>query len=206
MDRRTLVSINKKMKQRLKIIVSASILALFMSFTGLKSKKFRVEILQDGQPIEIVDDIAQLEKKEFQIRITLKKHDGIFMSASFQKDYFDLKKGEEIKDYKWLSQKVRAEKNFNEDEELIIDTEMVSYLFYDKEKDWHRFDKGVKVKGKKVVGTKTIRQVHIEDTKEEIDILNLDKDIYLFFVATEKWKKGEIPKELGRLKVRIKWK
>ena len=194
------------MKNTLQILFSTITLVLLMSFSGLKSKKFRVEIIQDGQLIEIVNNTVQLEKKEFQIRITLKKQDGVFMSSSFRKDYFNLKKDEEIKDYKWLNIKARAESDFNEDQELMIDDEIVSYLFYDKEKDWHRFDKGVKVNGKKVVGTKKIKQVLIQDTKEKIDILNLDNDIYLFFVATEQWKKGEIPKELGRLKVRITWK
>ena len=194
------------MKNTLQILFSTITLVLLMSFSGLKSKKFRVEIIQDGQLIEIVNNTVQLEKKEFQIRITLKKQDGVFMSSSFRKDYFNLKKDEEIKDYKWLDIKARAESDFNEDQELMIDDEIVSYLFYDKEKDWHRFDKGVKVNGKKVVGTKKIKQVLIQDTKEKIDILNLDNDIYLFFVATEQWKKGEIPKELGRLKVRITWK
>ncbi len=194
------------MKNTLQILFSTITLVLLMSFSGLKSKKFRVEIIQDGQLIEIVNNTVQLEKKEFQIRITLKKQDGVFMSSSFRKDYFNLKKDEEIKDYKWLNIKARAENDFNEDQELMIDDEIVSYLFYDKEKDWHRFDKGVKVNGKKVVGTKKIKQVLIQDTKEKIDILNLDNDIYLFFVATEQWKKGEIPKELGRLKVRITWK
>jgi hypothetical protein len=194
------------MKQTLKILSITSTLLLLMGFTGLKSKTFRVEILQNGQPVKISNNIAELEKKEFQIRITLKKQDGVFMNASFQKDYFDLKETEEIKDYKWLNQKTHSEENFNKDKTLIIDDETVSYLFYDKKENWHRFDKEVKVKRRKVIGTKTIKYIEIRDTEEVIDITNVDKDIYLFFVATEKWEDRKTPKALGRLKVQLKWK
>lgn len=179
------------MKPILKIVLITSTLLLLMGFTGLKSKRFRVEILQNGQPVKISNNIAELEKKEFQIRITLKKQEGVFISASFQKDYFDLKETEEIKDYKWLNQKTHSEENFNKDKTLLIDDETVSYLFYDKKENWHRFDKGVKVKRKKVIGTKTIKYIEIRDTEEVIDITDVDKDIYLFFVATEKWKNSE---------------
>lgn len=196
--------ISKQVKTIFVVLIGS--LLLLQSFTGLKSKKFKVEILQNGRAIEIVDNVVQLEKKEFKIRVTLKKQDGVFMSASFHRDYFDLEKDDAIKDYKWLNQKAFAEESFNQDKALMVDNEGVSYLFYDKEKDWHRFDKGVKVKGKKVIGTKTIRQVLIPNTNEKIDLWYLNKDIYLFFVATEDWENGDTPKELGRLKVRIQWK
>lgn len=194
------------MKKLFTIFLALIVLLLIAGFTGLKSKKYNVEILQNGQAIEIINNEVELDKKEFQIRITLKKQDGVFMSASFQRNYFDLNKNDSIKDYKWLNCKAFAENEFNKDKKLFIDDELVSYLFYDKKYDWHRFDKEIIVKGKEITGTKTIKYLYIMDTKTQIDLKNIDKDIYLFFVATEKWVKGETPKECGRLKIRIKWK
>jgi len=194
------------MKIKVYIVSAIAILFLIMGFTKLKSKKFEVEILQNGQRIEIVNNTVELEKEEFQIRITLKKQHGVYMSASFQRDYFDLGEDEAIKDYKWLASKVLAEATFNENKELFTDDESLSYLFYDKTQDWHRFDKEVKVKRRKVIGTKTVRKIRIKDTKEEIPLADISQDIYLFFVATERYERNKIAEEFGRLKVQIKWK
>ena len=91
------------------ITIATAVLILIMGFTKLKSEKFHIEILQNGHALTIVDNVVELEKKEFKIRITLIDHDGVFMSSSFQRGYFDLKEGEEIKDYKWLNSKTRVE-------------------------------------------------------------------------------------------------
>lgn len=193
------------MRQIIITLITVVTIIATMSFSGLKSKQYKVEILQDGKPVEIVDNVAELEKKEFQIRITLKKQDGVFMSASFHRDYYDLKDEEEIKDYKWLNLKTRAEKKFNEDKELVIDDEIVSYVHY-KSEELHQFDKDVALKRNKVIGTKTVRHIRIQDSWKEVRLVDVEKDIYLFFAATEDWKDDETPKELGRLKLHLKWK
>ena len=63
---------------------------LFMSFTEIESETYQVEIIQDGKIVPLFDNIANLEKKEFKIRITLNNHDGVYMSASFNRDYYNL--------------------------------------------------------------------------------------------------------------------
>ena len=186
-------------------ILLVAILILFMSLVGLESEKYQVEILQDGKIVPLVHNVASLEKKEFQIRITLNDHDGVFMSSSFNRDYFDLRDEQEIKDYRWLNSKTRVEKNFNKDKELAIDDENVSYLFYDKNMDWHRFDKDLVINGNKVIGTKTIKKVLVESSNQEIPLKKIGKNIYLFFVATEEWKGDKGPKELGRTKIELRW-
>lgn len=175
-------------------------------FSTPKKPTYIIEIIQNGELIPLKKNVVELEKKEFQIRVTLNNQKGVFMIPSFNSDYFDLKPKEEIKDYKWLNQKTVAETKFNADQELIIENETVCYLFYDETLDWHRFDKGPIINEKTVIGTKTIKQIFNNHTKEVTPIEHVDKDIYLFFVATEEWGKGETPKELGRFKIQIKWK
>lgn len=194
------------MRNTLRIISAVLFLITSISFTALGSDTYKVVILQDGKTVEVIDHVVELEKKEFQIKVILNNHDGVFMSASYSRDYYDLKEDEAIKDYKWLSHKVRAEKNFNENKELVVDDEIVSYLFYDKTQNWHRFDKGVITKGDSVIGMKTIRRIFNEDSKEKILLSDGRKDIFLFFVATDDSKSDELPKELGRLKIHLKWK
>jgi len=187
-------------------ILLISIFSIFLvSFNGIKTDKYRVEILQDNKIIPIVNNVVTLEKKEFQIRVILNNHDGVFMSASFDRDYFDLKDNDEIKDYKWLNLKTRAENSFNIDKELVIHNEYVSYLFYDKNLDWHRFDSSIIINGKTIKGTKTVQKLFDENSNQEISLKNVTKNIYLFFLATEKWEDDVIPKELGRTKIEIRW-
>lgn len=190
-------------KQLIKPLCLLSIVILMTGATSLPSKKYQIEIIQDGKSVEVNDSIVELKKEPFQIKVTLKNHEGVFMSASFNRDYYDTKEREEIKDYKWLSSKVMAESNFNEERKLFIDDENLSYLFYDKDKDWYRFDKDIVVRGKEVIGTKTIQRFY---NGESIDIKNINKPIYLFFFATKKWKSGKTPRELGRIKLKLVWK
>ncbi len=45
------------------------------------------------------------------------------------------------------------------------------------------------------------------DTSEDVELSELNGDLYFFFVATGDFKMGkEPPKEYGRLKLHIKWK
>ena len=170
------------------------------------AQNFKVEIFQNGRPVEILDQTVELEKKEFQIRVTLKKLEGVFMNASFQKDYFGLKPSEPIKDYQYIDLKTMAEAEFNNDKELFIHNEYFNYLFYNKAKDWHRFDKGVVAKRKKAIGTKTVEKLWLVNSKKSVNLKENQKDLYLFFVAKNEEETTKIQEELGRLQIHIQWK
>lgn len=183
-----------------------AVATLLLSFVSQQPKKYQVEILQDNKIVPVVNQVVDLEKKPFQIRISLYHQDGVFMSSSFNRDYYDLQDDQPIKDYKYLTAKTRIEENFNKDQELDIDDESVSYLFYDNEHDWHRFDKEIMIKKDTVIGKKTVTKIWIDETKKAIPLSKINKNIYLFFVATDNWVGDIIPKELGRTKIEIRWK
>ena len=186
------------------------ILILTLFYSGVQNEycaqTFKVEIFQDGVIVEIKNQKVELEKKEFQIKVTLKKLEGVFMNASFQKDYFGLKPSEPIKDYQYIDLKTMAEAEFNTDKELFIHNEYFNYLFYNKAKDWHRFDKGVVAKRKKAIGTKTVRKLWLVNSKKSVNLIENQKDLYLFFVAKNEEEKTKIQEELGRLQIHIQWK
>lgn len=98
-----------------------------------------------------------------------------------------------------------AEATFNEDQELIISKDGWAFWFYDKEMDWHRFDKDIHVTNDSVTGVKTIKQFYFPETKQTIAVEQINQPLYLFFVAIDKDKKGKPEKELARLKVKINW-
>lgn len=186
------------------------ILILTLFYSGDQNEycaqTFKVEIFQDDVIVEIKNQKVELEKKEFQIRVTLKKLEGVFMNASFQKDYFGLKPSEPIKDYQYIDLKTMAEAEFNTDKELFIHNEYFNYLFYNKAKDWHRFDKGVVAKRKKAIGTKTVQKLWLVNSKKSVNLIENQKDLYLFFVAKNEEEKAKIQEELGRLQIHIQWK
>lgn len=191
------------MKYVVKNILLLVFALLLLGATLLPPEKCTVEIIQYGKPIDVENTVVLLEKDSFQIRVTLKNQEGIFMNASFNRDYYDTKDDEKIKDYQWLGSKVMAESNFNADRKLFIHDENLSYLFYDPNKDWHRFDKDMIVRKKEVIATKSVQYFYDGEIKS---IKNINKPIYLFFFATKKWRGKHTPKELGRLKLKLVWK
>ena len=170
------------------------------------AQSFKVEIFQDDKPMEIIDQRVELEKKEFQIRVTLKKLEGVFMNASYKKDYFGLNTSDPIKDFEFISLKAMAVPEFNTDKKLHIHHEYFNYLFYNKAKDWHRFDKVVVAKRKKAIGTKTVQKLWLINSKKSVNLKENQKDLYLFFVAKSEGGKAKIQEELGRLQIHIQWK
>ncbi len=187
-------------------LLAASAIIL-LSFASQNTPIFKVEILQNNKVIPIENHIALLEKKEFQLRITLNNLNGIYFHSSFKPTYFRLKDNQEIKGLHTISNFTRVEENFNTDRGMEIDDESYSYLFYDSTLNWHRFDKDVQVNGNTVIGTKTIDKIYIESNKKTIPLKNINRSIYLFFITTnDENGNNPSPKELGRYKVELRWK
>jgi hypothetical protein len=187
-------------------LLAASAIIL-LSFASQNTPIFKVEILQNNKKIPIENHVATLEKKQFQLRITLNNHDGIYFHSSFNPKYFNLKDNQEITSLQTISNFTRVEENFNTDRDMEIDDESISYLFYDSTINWHRFDKDVQVNGNTVIGTKTIEKIYIERNKKTIPISNINRSVYLFFFATNNQSGGNTAtKELGRYKVELRWK
>ncbi len=187
--------------------ILATAVLLLLSFAPQTNPVFTVEILQDNKIIPIENHVATLEKKQFQLRITLNNHDGIYFHSSFNPKYFNLKDNQEITSLQTISNFTRVEENFNTDRDMEIDDESISYLFYDRTINWHRFDKDVQVNGNTVVGTKTIEKIYIERNKKTIPLSNINRSVYLFFIATNNQSGGNTAtKELGRYKIELRWK
>ena len=187
--------------------ILATAVLLLLSFAPQTNPVFTVEILQDNKIIPIENHVATLEKKQFQLRITLNNHDGIYFHSSFNPKYFNLKDNQEITSLQTISHFTRVEENFNTDRDMEIDDESISYLFYDSTINWHRFDKDVQVNGNTVIGTKTIEKIYIERNKKTIPLSNINRSVYLFFIATNNQSGDSLAtKAVGRYKVELRWK
>ncbi len=190
------------MKTNLYILLALLAFISLSSFTQTKKDKFRVEIWQDGKLLANNNGVVQLAKKEFQIKVHLFEQEGVYVSSSYGNSYYGLKETDEVPDLQEIGARTFAESTFNEDKDLILDNEGVSYWFYKPKQDWHRFDKDISIEGKTVIGTKTIQHLFILENRSNVNIEDVQKPLKLFFVATTK---GRKIKELQRLKLQIQW-
>lgn len=190
------------MKTKFLWIIALTLYVSLSSFTQTKKDKFRVEIWQDGKLLANNNGVVQLAKKEFQIKLHLFEQEGVYVSSSYGNSYYGLKETEEVADLQEIGARTFAESTFNEDKDLILDNEGVSYWFYKPKQDWHRFDKDISIEGKTVIGTKTIQHLFILEHRSNVNIEDVQKPLKLFFVATTK---GRKIKELQRLKLQIQW-
>lgn len=190
------------MKTNINLLLALLAFISLSSFTQTKKDKFRVEIWQDSKLLANNNGVVQLAKKEFQIKVHLFEQEGVYVSSSYGNSYYGLKETEEVPDLQEIGARTFAESTFNEDKDLILDNEGVSYWFYKPKQDWHRFDKDISIEGKTVIGTKTIQHLFILENRSNVNIEDVQKPLKLFFVATTK---GRKIKELQRLNLQIQW-
>lgn len=182
-----------------------AVCTLFVSaIVFAQEKNVVIRIEQGSESILVANQEITLSKAPFKIMVSLHHLDGVYLFASFSDSIYRLQAEEAVPDFKNLPYLAIAEASFNEDKELIINTDGWAYWFYDPELDWHRFDKDILVTKDSVVGTKTINQFYIPDTKSAIPVADNTEPLYLFFLAIDKSSKDGVPKkELIRLKMKI---
>lgn len=180
---------------------------------------FKVEIVQDGNVIEKKNGIVTLEKKPFTYQLTFFKVDGIDVSNSWGKYFYDYPDNKNIykcsddsflKDCRFVAVKSIGEDKFNKNRDICVgDESYQSHWFYKSSKNWHRLDDGVKV-----VNGVTYAQVSVDNifdvdkrdsrdfTEEEYKypIENINQNIYVVFAASHYESGMEYPKELQREK------
>jgi|GEM_PF-3085824 len=174
--------------------------------TNIPPSRFLVEVYQEGQLVPVLNQQLTLEKKPFVLKITMEDLKGVFFSAAENPTYYDTPDGSPVKDHEHLGFKSRAEKTFNSDREQYLDDESVSFLFYDPEEDWYRFDKGVKVNGNQVIGQKTIEYFLVGENHEKIHVRDYGKPLYFFFLSSDTSQRMKNGAEYGRYKFTVNWK
>ena len=187
------------------------------------SDYFKVEILQDGKVIEKQNGIIQLKKKPFKFKLSLFKVDGIDVSNSWGKYYYDYPEDKNIyecnddrffKDCRFVAVKTGSDDPFNENKDIFVgDGDYQFHWFYKEEMDWHRLDKDVKVVDGVTYATVTVENIYDVDKRDSGDypdsafdypIEKINQDIYTVFAAGH-WEREKGTKELQREKFILKF-
>jgi hypothetical protein len=178
-----------------------------ISFSETEKPTFNVEFVQNNKIVPIEEGTVTLEKDMFRLKVSMHDIEGVYMSASRKKAYYDLKDDEEIPDFRYIASKVGAEYPFNKNQEIVVHEEYLSFLCASKvNTECNKLDAGAKFEGKNVTGYKTVKYVSFSLKNKKKSVKKFGKDLYLFFFATNGYKIDEKPIELGRMKVILKWK
>ncbi len=183
---------------------------LLISLTGVGqhvSSPVSIYVKQGNDSISVNNNSISLKKAPFTLIFRFnqpEKYDGIFVNTSFSKDYFDLNEGENIKDLKYLPQKVYSEYKFNPKKELKVNDEFFQFFRYKETAKWHKFDRIIKME-KKVIAYREVTNFYVVDDRKKITVSDMRKNTYLTFVVIQKSVNDNTIKEVYRIKLKLKF-
>jgi hypothetical protein len=201
------------MKQQLlqnKTLLFAGLLSLLLSLSSMAQKKdVVIRVVQDETSVALSEfqTTIRLKNKGFKFQVMLENTKGVYVFASIRDSIYRFTETSPIRDFEYLPLLELSEDEFNQNKELNISETGWSYWFYDSSVAWHPFNSKIVGLGNgRIVGTKYIK--HFFDVAERniIKIKEMEKPLYLFFVAVSEYTAtGSPSKELLRRKLKIDW-
>ncbi|MEO7924608.1 MAG: hypothetical protein ABIR30_13085 [Chitinophagaceae bacterium] len=193
-------------------MTSNSILSCLFSLTSFfcfaQQKEVVIRIAQDqSYLLDSSEQSLVLERKQFKINVLLENVEGVYCFASFSDSLYRLADTDMIPGFTEIQKHLFEEAAYNKEKELWISNDGWGYWYYKIPPASHRFNrKIVLLDGNRLVASKSIKQVYLPATKEQIKLKDLRRTLYLFFIAiAESGPDGTPLKELMRRKVRIDW-
>lgn len=191
------------MKTRLIYLLLIFIVSI--SFNYIQKKQFRVFFIQDNikKEFQFDNSVFILQPKAFKIEVHLYNVEGVYVNISYDTLYYSTPRNERFHDWKYISGKAMAEEDFNLEKDIIVNTENVSYWFYDPNLKWYRFDKDIVVKENEIIGTMTVEQFYDVDKGSYSSVTEATKPIYFTFFTADKNQKGYMNNEIERKKIKV---
>jgi hypothetical protein len=175
-----------------------------------QQKKVVIRIVQEESEMlgEFQTNLL-LKKKQFKILVGLQNIEGVYVFASIRDSVYRFKEEGPIRDFIYLPLLSMREDTFNLNKELNIAETGWSYWYY-KPSAKHSFQRKVTEIDRDnnfVIGTKIIKNLYDINAERTIRIKDIDRPLYLFFIAVSEYDKdGNPTKELMRRKIKIDWK
>jgi hypothetical protein len=197
------------------LLILVTALMVSTSFIGSSKalESYQVFIIQDSIRKEVLYDAQEihLAKKRFVIEVWLKdKLEGVSVSISYKRMYYDTPIKKRFKDWESISSKTMAEDHFNKDKALIVADENLCYWFYEPGK-FHRFDPTIRVGNGTTIGTQTVENISDAETNNVYPIKEIAAPLYLVFFnydykiayTYKQEDKYKVYKEYGRKRVKL---
>ena len=185
--------------------IFASLLCLLFSFTKKSNEekdKYRLFIIQDSIKYEMSysDTILKLKKKPFKFELHLAQgFEGAFVSASYEKLYYDTPIKKHFKDWDAIGAKTMVEAKENENKTLLTSPEYVCFWYYENGKAY-RTDPKTRIEDNRIVLTKSIKKLSEQGEDKTYTISEVSKPLYLVSF----YKNFDTPKALDHERKRLK--
>lgn len=170
-------------KQIIRVFIFAwSLTPLF----ALAQKKcdhcFEVLLVQEGKPVPIVDHLAVLKKRPFDIHLISYEPQGIVINTCLSdSNLIQLASGKPYSELDFMLYGM-AEEMFNPDQEILIHSHAPSYWYYDDPSN-HRFTR-MELNQDQIIGIRHIEQMTNVETGEVIASAQFPPHLYLCFLSS----------------------
>lgn len=164
--------------------------------------KYRLFIIQDSIKYEMTysDTILKLKKKPFKFELHLARgFEGTFVSASYEKLYYDTPIKKHFKDWDAIGAKTMVEAKENEDKTLVTSPEYACFWYYENGKAY-RTDLKTRMEDNRIVLTKSIKKIAEQGEDKTYAVSEVSKPLYLVSF----YKNFDAPKALDLERKRIK--
>lgn len=135
----------------------------------LKEHQFRMEIIQNGERVPLVDNSYELKREPFVFRFTIPSPMAVSVNASFKPDsYQKTEAGEPMKTIEGFKWGGMADYRFNSEKSLLISDLAFNYWYYTASDD-HRFDHNV-THGENITCLRTVEMIFDTNPDETVKI------------------------------------
>ncbi len=188
-----------------------SFLLFLGSTAGISSaqeKKMAIRVSQDDAvTLTEFESTIRLKRKAFKFQVMLKNVEGVYVFASIRDSVYRFTENGPIQDFIYLPLLKLRDDEFNRLRELNISETGWSYWYYTPTAESHSFARKItSVDTNTFICSKIIKEFYDVADNHTIKISNIDKPLYVFFIAVADYDDtGRPMKELIRRKVKIEW-
>ncbi len=176
--------------------------------SSAQEKKLAIRISQDeGISLTEFESTIKLKKKLFKFQVLLQNLEGVYVFASIRDSVYRFTETGPIQDFIYLPLLKLRDDEFNRMRELTISETGWSYWHYIPSAETHSFNRKITpIDTSTFICSKIIRELYDVADNHTIRLRDLDKPLYLFFIAVADYDDTGRPlKELMRRKVKIEW-
>jgi hypothetical protein len=157
--------------------------------------------------LTVFESTIKIKKKLFKFQVLLQNLEGVYVFASIRDSVYRFTETGPIQDFIYLPLLKLRDDEFNRMRELSISETGWSYWNYSPKAEVHSFNRKVTpIDTTTFICSKFIRELYDVADNHTIRLRDIDKPLYLFFIAVADYDDTGRPlKELMRRKVKIEW-
>ncbi len=143
---------------------------------------FEVSLFQDGNQVPIINHIAQLKKRPFDIHLISYEPQGVVINTCLSDSNMNqLASGKPYDQLEFMKYGM-AEEMFNPDQEILIHSHAPSYWYFDDTLN-HRFTR-VELNQNQIIGIRHIEQMTNVETGDVISSAHFPSHLYLSLLSS----------------------